>query len=157
MGDTGPVNTDSHDAVDTNTPENSADSGENRGWHILRILLLYGCVAPLLVLWSVAALYFTWLFIVDLGPDEVAPFEEIRAGMSEKQVRERVGSPDIVYSADDAPEDYYIPGYAHEPRQITNRVLIWEGIPAQVPMGWYVVYVYIGPAGRVEHVFIGQD
>lgn len=102
-------------------------------------------------------LYFAWLAIVDLGPDAMAPFRVIEVGMTEADVREQVGPPDYTYSVAEVPEDYYIAGYACEEREVTNRLLIWEGVPAQVPMGWYVVYVYIDPQGRVEHMFIGQD
>ena len=80
---------------------------------------------------------------------EIACFESIRPGMTEQQVRHLVGEPDEMYEKDTAPAHYYADGYSYEQRPISNKVLIY----------WYgaddIAYIWIGPKGRVEHVFLG--
>ena len=50
----------------------------------------------------------------------------VTAGMSEKQVRQRLGAPAIEYAAGNAPEYYYVHGWSYKRRPISNKVLIYQ-------------------------------
>lgn len=68
--------------------------------------------------------------------------------MSEKEVIDLLGEPHKIYHRDSAPKDYYVPGYAHKERAITNKVLIYS-------FGEPIAYYYIDESSKVEDIFIG--
>ena len=81
----------------------------------------------------------------------VAEYDELRkikVGMSEPEVRSIVGAPRHEYTRATAPAPYYVTGWAHKKRPITNKVLIY--IRAEP-----IAYVWIDQTGRVEDVFVG--
>ena len=73
----------------------------------------------------------------------------IDTGMSEAQVRARLGEPWRTYERATAPADYYVRGYSHPNRSISSKVLIYFGGSDMI------VYVYLGKDGRVEGTFVG--
>jgi len=75
-------------------------------------------------------------------------FQSIKAGMTEQEVREKLGTPIHVYDKASAPKDYYVKGYAHKERPITNKVLVYI---ASEP----IAYVYLDDQNKVEEVFVG--
>ena len=84
-----------------------------------------------------------------------AAFEEdykklrvIKVGMTEQEVIELLGPPHRIYSRETAPKDYYVPGYSHKEREITQKVLIYTFTEP-------IAYYYIDGNSRVEAVFIG--
>ncbi len=79
---------------------------------------------------------------------EYERFQAIKAGMTEQEVREKLGTPAHVYDKASAPEDYYVKGYSRKERPITNKVLIYI---ASEP----IAYVYLDDQGKVEEVFVG--
>ena len=80
--------------------------------------------------------------------EDYARLRSITIGMSEVEVVQRLGTPDQVHEAGNAPEDYYVGGYAYEKRRIANKVFIYiEAEP--------IAYVYFDPSNRVEYVFVG--
>ena len=81
-------------------------------------------------------------------PEQYDKFREIRNGMTEAQVIEKLGTPTLVYTKENAPQDYYVDGRDYEKREISGKVLIFvRGEP--------IAYVYLGTDGLVEHVFVG--
>lgn len=79
---------------------------------------------------------------------ELRAYESIRVGMTEHDVRTRLGEPFRTYTRETAPKNYYLRSYGYEERQITNRVLIYA---TSEP----VLYVYLDSRHRVEHVVVG--
>jgi outer membrane protein assembly factor BamE (lipoprotein component of BamABCDE complex) len=79
---------------------------------------------------------------------EYERFQSIHAGMTEQEVREKLGTPAHVYHKASAPKDYYVKGYSHKERLITNKVLIYI---ASEP----IAYVYLDEQNKVEEVFVG--
>lgn len=79
---------------------------------------------------------------------EYERFQSIQAGMTEQEVRDKLGTPRHVYEKASAPEDYYVKGYSRKKRSITNKVLIYA---ASEP----IAYVYLDDQGKVEEVFVG--
>jgi outer membrane protein assembly factor BamE (lipoprotein component of BamABCDE complex) len=79
---------------------------------------------------------------------EYARFRAIEIGMSEADVRERLGRPHRIYYRATAPADYYAEGYEFKRRAITNKVFIHF---ATEP----IAYVYFDEDNRVEEVFVG--
>ena len=75
-------------------------------------------------------------------------FKAIRIGMSEEKAKEVLGAPSQEYDAKTAPADYYVQGYEHPKRKITNSVLIYI-------RGEWILYVYIDTKGIVEFTFTG--
>jgi hypothetical protein len=71
-----------------------------------------------------------------------------RIGMAETEVRSHLGVPQFEYTAATAPNPYYVKGYSHEERAISNKVLIYIGTEP-------ICYVYVNDSDRVEHVFVG--
>lgn len=69
-------------------------------------------------------------------------------GMSEEDVRGKLGQPYLEYTRQSAPEDYYEKGWTYKKRAISNKVLIYL-------RGETICYVYIDVSGRVEETFIG--
>jgi hypothetical protein len=80
--------------------------------------------------------------------EEYELFRSITVGTKEEAVVARLGQPTRVFNVADAPKDYYIPGYAKEEREISNKVLIYIGSEP-------IAYIYIDNKGLVEHVFVG--
>lgn len=72
----------------------------------------------------------------------------VAVGMTESEVRAVLGPPQLEYFASDAPEEYYVSGYSHRKRPITNKVHIYvRGEP--------ICYVWYDPSNRVEDYFVG--
>ncbi len=75
-------------------------------------------------------------------------FRSIKVGMTEDEVLNRLGTPEKVYNKATALKDYYIKGYAHKKREISNKVLIYT-------YGEAIAYIYLDEEDKVEDVFIG--
>ena len=75
-------------------------------------------------------------------------FRSISRGMTEREVRERLGEPFRVYSKGVPPEQYCVQGWACERRPINHRLLIFIAIEP-------IAYVYLDANNTVEHVFVG--
>jgi outer membrane protein assembly factor BamE (lipoprotein component of BamABCDE complex) len=75
-------------------------------------------------------------------------FRSIKVGMTEQEVREKLGAPVHVYETRSAPKDYYVKGYSFKERPITNKVLIYI---ASEP----IAYIYVDHQAKVEEVFVG--
>ncbi len=74
--------------------------------------------------------------------------DNAKVGMTEEEVRSRLGNPQYEYTKESAPADYYVSGWSHKKRDISHKVLIYqEGEP--------ICYVWIDAAGKVEDVFVG--
>lgn len=73
---------------------------------------------------------------------------KLELGLSSARVRERLGEPSYVYEAESAPEDYYVPGWAHRERPITSEVWIFH-------IGEPICYVWFDEQGKVEDWFVG--
>jgi outer membrane protein assembly factor BamE (lipoprotein component of BamABCDE complex) len=93
---------------------------------------------------------FSWLGsgVMRLLDPDYERFESIEVGMKEDEVRQLLGPPTREYSASDAPEDYYVPGFSFKRRPISGRVLIYVGVEP-------IAYIYLDKEGRVEDTFIG--
>lgn len=79
---------------------------------------------------------------------ELRAYESIRFGITEHEVRARLGEPFRTYTRETAPKNYYLPSYGYEERQITNKVLIYV---TSEP----ILYVYLDSRSRVEDVVLG--
>ncbi len=94
--------------------------------------------------------------IVMLGCGRLDPFKEeydhyrenAKAGMTEEDVRSRLGEPQYEYTKESAPADYYVGGWEHKKRDISHKVLIYQ-------KGEPICYVWIDATGKVEDVFVG--
>lgn len=73
----------------------------------------------------------------------------ITIGDTEAIVLERLGQPNKLSIAEEAPVDYYLPGYGRRERVITNRVLVYLRHDL-------ILYVWIDNAGKVEEKFVGS-
>ena len=79
---------------------------------------------------------------------EYDKLRSVQVGWTEEQVKAHLGEPWKVYTKDGAPEDYYVEGWAHKERPITNKVWIYiEDEPS--------AYVYFDAQNRVEEIFVG--
>jgi outer membrane protein assembly factor BamE (lipoprotein component of BamABCDE complex) len=83
-----------------------------------------------------------------LFEDEYKRFESVKVGMSEDEVRAKLGKPVHSYSKADAPESYYVEGYSFKEREISNKALIFVASEA-------IAYVYLDNNNKVEEVFVG--
>lgn len=83
-----------------------------------------------------------------LFEEEYKRFHSVKVGMTEKEVIELLGEPYRAYDTRTAPADYYVPGYSHKRRAITNKVYIYV---ATEP----IAYIYLDERNRVEDVFVG--
>jgi hypothetical protein len=72
----------------------------------------------------------------------------VSIGDPEQSVVFLLGPPFQSYSAENAPQHYYVQGYRRRERPITNRVLIYT-------RGDLILYVWIDGSGRVEEKFVG--
>jgi outer membrane protein assembly factor BamE (lipoprotein component of BamABCDE complex) len=93
------------------------------------------------------------LSIASCGPHPVFQkdyerFQAIKEGMTEQEVREKLGEPAHMYDRANAPKDYYVKGYSFKERPISNKVLIYI---ASEP----IAYVYLDDQNKVEEVFVG--
>lgn len=75
-------------------------------------------------------------------------FTSIQVGMTEEEVRARLGEPTYTYAKSSAPKDYYVKGYSFKKRDITNKVLIYVG---REPIAYY----YFDDNKKVEEVIVG--
>ncbi len=99
-------------------------------------------LAALVVVWVIVNTSY-WYFVEDYRK-----FKSVQVGMGENEVIELLGEPTLDYSKEDAPDDYYVKGYAFKRKEITNKVFIYIG---QEP----IAYVYFDNANRVEDVYVG--
>lgn len=72
----------------------------------------------------------------------------VKIGMTDEEVVNLLGSPYRVYDKATAPRDYYIDGYAHENREINNKVFIYISTEP-------IAYIYFDGENKVEDIFIG--
>ena len=83
------------------------------------------------------------LFELAFGPD-YDELEAVEIGWSAAEVVARLGAPTVVYDSS-MTGDYYVSGYEHERRRITDRVFIFvRGEP--------IAYVYLDAMGRVARL-----
>ena len=75
-------------------------------------------------------------------------FRRVNKGMTEKAVREQLGTPQFEYKAGTPPAEFCVKGRACERRAVTGKLLIYI---ATEP----VAYVFIDANGFVEHVYVG--
>jgi outer membrane protein assembly factor BamE (lipoprotein component of BamABCDE complex) len=80
--------------------------------------------------------------------EEYERFQSIKVGMTEQEVREKLGTPVHVYDRASAPKDYYVEGWSRKERPITNKVLIYISSEP-------IAYVYLDDQNKVEEVFVG--
>ncbi|MGH9777022.1 MAG: outer membrane protein assembly factor BamE domain-containing protein [Candidatus Acidiferrales bacterium] len=107
-------------------------------------------VAALIVSLGLTALliYSAHVIIRDSFRDEYELFRSVKVGMTEDEVVRLLGPPHRVYTAANAPADYYVEGYNRKERPITNKVLIYV---ASEP----IAYVYFDHENKVEDVYVG--
>lgn len=74
--------------------------------------------------------------------------EAIKVGMTHDQVAQILGPPDLEYTAENVPENYYWPGYRFKRRPVSGKVLIYKRLV-------FVAYIYLSVEGTVEEVFTG--
>jgi len=79
---------------------------------------------------------------------EYAKLRAVQVGWSEEQVIAHLGEPWKIYMKEDAPENYYVEGWAHKERPITNKVWIYL-------LDEPIAYVYFDAESKVEEVFVG--
>jgi len=101
--------------------------------------------AAVLVVFMVAPV----LYEVNYERQDRAPFERIKIGMPEEQVRELLADHLSPVVAVPGMEDYYIDGYSYREREITGKCLIYFGEYDAI------CYVYLDKDNRVEDVYIG--
>ena len=89
------------------------------------------------------------LYEVNYERQDRAPFEKIKIGMAEKQVRELLADHLSPVVAVPSMENYYIDGYSRREREITGKCLIYFGKYDAI------CYVYLDKDGKVEEVYIG--
>jgi len=92
------------------------------------------------------------IYILIKSKERVFPkykeYREIKIGMTQNEVENRLGQPYKVYLKDSAPEDYYIDGYSYNKRDITNKLYIYiDGEP--------IAYIYFDNYNKVEYVYVG--
>lgn len=109
---------------------------------VTRALVAVGVVAGA---WAALSVAGPWLDRV-LFPEDHARFESVQIGMTESDVRARLGVPYREYTG--PRDDYYVDGYSFKRREIRGKVLIYIGIE-------HVAYVYLDPNGRTEEVHVG--
>lgn len=74
--------------------------------------------------------------------------QQVTPGMSEQEVRDKLGEPFKVYAKETAPESYYLPSYPQKVRDITGKVLVYL-------RGASICYVWTDTNECVEEVFTG--
>ncbi len=117
----------------------------SRGWRFRYLVPAGALVLTALVVAHFLAVH-SWR---TMNQPYLAEAEAIRAGMTEMEVIRRLGVPYRKYGRDNAPWDYYVPGYEFKRRKINGEVLIYTGAMD------VIVYVYIDRRGKVEDTFIG--
>jgi len=107
-------------------------------------------VAVLAVLLGFSALlvYSAHVLVRDAFREEYELFRSVKVGMTEEEVVKRLGPPHWVYTAPDAPADYYVQGYNHKKRPISNKVFIYVAIEP-------IAYIYFDHQNTVEDVYVG--
>jgi len=95
------------------------------------------------IAWSAACRIGEWPF-----REDYARLRAIEVGMTEKEVRDRLGSPVYEHQAGTSPEQFCVSGRFCEKRAISNRLLVFIA-------GEPIAYVFIGRDDRVEHVAVG--
>jgi hypothetical protein len=80
--------------------------------------------------------------------EQYQQFRSIERGMTEAQVREKLGAPASVYGKGVSPDEYCVSGWACDRSEIKNRLLIYKG-------GEPIAYIYFDSSDRVEHVYVG--
>lgn len=85
----------------------------------------------------------------DIGFDaEYAAFRSIKVGMTESEVRSRLGSPFKQYVGVGEPStDYWQDGYSHPARTEFHEVLVYKAVEP-------ILYVFIDTAGVVDETFV---
>ena len=111
--------------------------------HKTKILLIVVVVISLLMLVVSARIIRNQIF-----GDEYRRLETVKIGMSEKEVIGLLGQPHKIYYRDSAPKNYYVPGYSHKERNISNKVFIYSFAEP-------ITYYYFDESNRVEDIFIG--
>ena len=110
----------------------------------------YRWVAGAGLLGLTASILAVGVVLWDFRKDTNALWDQVHIGDTEKSVRAILGAPFREYSRKSAPADYYVSGYRHQARAITERVLIYLGADM-------VFYVWIDRDGRVEGTFRGTS
>jgi hypothetical protein len=95
------------------------------------------------IAWSAACRIGEWPF-----REDYARLRAIEVGMTEKEVRDRLGSPVYEHQAGTPPERFWVSGRFCEKRAISNRLLVFIA-------GEPIAYVFNGRDARVEHVAVG--
>ena len=80
--------------------------------------------------------------------EQYEQFRSIKPGMTEAQVRAKLGEPALVYGKGVSPDEYCVRGWACNRSEIRNRLLIYKA-------GEPIAYVYFDSSDRVEHVYVG--
>jgi hypothetical protein len=80
--------------------------------------------------------------------EQYAKLEAIKVGMSEAEVKQKLGEPDFVHKMGVTPEQYCRPGWTCDKHLIVGHLFIYLA-------GKPIAYVYFDRANQVEHVFIG--
>jgi hypothetical protein len=100
----------------------------------------------------IAVVLVSWLGSCRLGElpfrEEYERFRAIKPGMTEKEVRDRLGTPVSEHQKGTPSERFCVPGRWCEKRAISNRLLVFIA-------GEPIAYVFIGPDNRVEYVSVG--
>ena len=73
---------------------------------------------------------------------------QLRVGLTQEEIRQRLGEPELRYEADAAPDRYYVDGWAYREREITSEVWIFI-------VGEPICYVWFDEDDRVEDWFVG--
>jgi hypothetical protein len=115
-------------------------------WPRARIVLV--AMGALLLLGTGAALLWGTRAIREAFGAEYAKLRLVEPGMSETDVHDLLGQPFRSYRRADAPADWHVTGYARPVRRIDSKILIYVRSEA-------IAYVYIGPDGLVQEVFVG--
>ncbi len=90
---------------------------------------------------------------------EVRVFD-LQVGMTEDEVRHWCGKPGLEHTAAEVRSmggNYCLEGYTPEKRDVTGKVLIYDGLDSGAMMVWAIVYIYIDPMGKVERISTGLD
>jgi hypothetical protein len=93
-----------------------------------------------------------WLAACSIGElpfrEDYAKLRAIKVGMTEKEVRDRLGAPLETHQKGTPPEKFCVSGRWCDKTPIGNRLLIYI-------LSEPIAYVYIGADDRVEHVSVG--
>jgi len=110
-----------------------------------KAVLLFGLIGLTLFLAVLAGALFLFDPFADARNELTSA---VAIGMTESEVRAALGEPQFEYSAADAPEDYYVSGYSHRKRAISNKVHVYV-------TGEPICYVWYDSSNRVEDYFVG--